>query len=414
MQNLREIDSRDTRLLQVSHYLFVSFPLLIRTDLRSIAIILSLIIHFYLGIKYFGRESSKKMIWVLLLQITPFILYPISLLYSENLDYGLKFIPRVLTLYLVPVAFYMNRDLLKSIGVSKTQKWYLYVISFLILYAISSMLFMNTFSRSFHAHDIHYVLRTDLEGIVNIHPTYLSILVSIALLILQNNFKSKKYTRKNIIQIVQGIIFLTGLIIASSKMIIVATFISSMILWFSKENWQRMSMKFGIILILLIVMVFTIKPVKERFIYLVKAISESTINYNNPDSMRKAIFFSSKEVIEEHLIIGTGIGDEQDELNKKYSKYNNTLALSMSFNTHNQYLQILLSTGVFSFILFIALMFVQLFLSIKGKNALYTSITILFMLSFLTENILVRQVGVFSYTFFSCLLLYHTKKEDLI
>jgi O-antigen ligase len=95
----------------------------------------------------------------------------------------------------------------------------------------------------------------------------------------------------------------------------------------------------------------------------------------------------------------------QNKLNACYDNYGFYELSKENINSHNQYLDYFLKGGILLFISFIFILIVKLRHSLKQKNYLYFSITMLFSFAFITENILVRQYGMFIYVFCDVLLL---------
>ena len=90
---------------------------------------------------------------------------------------------------------------------------------------------------------------------------------------------------------------------------------------------------------------------------------------------------------------GYGIGDGKKELMSCYAQYNSDLE-TISYNSHNQYLSILIHTGFLGILAFGITMFVLLFMGLNSKNYLGIAFLILFGMFMTAENILERQHGV--------------------
>lgn len=125
---------------------------------------------------------------------------------------------------------------------------------------------------------------------------------------------------------------------------------------------------------------------------------------------------SLKEVTNDDFNLFLGLGSFSsvtEELRKCYAEFIDNVTkkdyyLKMDFNTHNQFLDFLLSGGIFSFLLIIGF-FIQAFMEAK-KEFWTCSILILFLLFFLVENALHRQLGCYLFGFF-LLLLFKLKKS---
>lgn len=106
-----------------------------------------------------------------------------------------------------------------------------------------------------------------------------------------------------------------------------------------------------------------------------------------------------KEIIEEP-ILGHGVGDGQPALRDCYEQDGLTIAYDLDYNSHNQYLDILLNNGLIGIIVFIG----SLTYAFRSKDFIYVSFGIIILMSCMTENILDRQKGVVFYAFFNALL----------
>lgn len=72
----------------------------------------------------------------------------------------------------------------------------------------------------------------------------------------------------------------------------------------------------------------------------------------NGVAIRKAIWTCSWDVVKDNPLFGVGTGNEQDELQKVYLNRKFYLAAHYNkFNAHNQYIQIIVGTGVIGFVL---------------------------------------------------------------
>lgn len=118
------------------------------------------------------------------------------------------------------------------------------------------------------------------------------------------------------------------------------------------------------------------------------------------------------EVIKENIWFGVGTGDDQRELDKKFIKYDYLLGVQL-FNMHNQYFQVLLNFGIFGFILFLIILFVQLKESIAKRDLLYLSFLMLFMAGCVTESMLCRNKGIIFFLVFS-FIFYKSTKETVM
>ena len=128
-----------------------------------------------------------------------------------------------------------------------------------------------------------------------------------------------------------------------------------------------------------------------------------------------AIYNCSISIIKEAPVIGYGPGDVQKELNSCYEKFNTQAFKKERYNSHNQYLDYLLSFGVIGFIIILYCFLYYLKMARKNPdNKVYFNFLILFYFTFLTENILVRNTGMVLFVTFNCLLAYPILEKQKI
>jgi O-antigen ligase len=115
----------------------------------------------------------------------------------------------------------------------------------------------------------------------------------------------------------------------------------------------------------------------------------------NSSNTRAAIWTCAMEVWRAQPLLGTGIGDKNDELRKKYEEKNFWYALTTNKNTHNQYLDILVSMGLVGLIIFIVCYFIYPFWIFYKKRQIFPVMLFLLLAACLiTENMFGRYQGI--------------------
>ena len=102
-------------------------------------------------------------------------------------------------------------------------------------------------------------------------------------------------------------------------------------------------------------------------------------------------------------LFGYGLGDGNHQLINCFERKESHLA-SMSYNTHNQYVSLLLNIGFIGLIVFLASIFIHTIISLNAKNHLAVAVVIFFAVWMLSENILERQGGVMYFALFTGML----------
>ena len=386
-------------LFTTSIVLFSSYPALPSLKLRALLISLFLLLQ---AIHFFMNKKRINETWFVILLTSPFLFYTLSLTYTDNLAEGLKSLERITFLFLGPLVLYLNRSYIYL----KTFKLALNVFSvsgiLLVLYSIVSLIYsgINPLSSDY------FTVRTALEQFSRMHPTYFSLTISIAFLYLLSTLFLKENTTSKAVKISGLFIISTGLLVASSKMILAGTVLSSIYIVFKnlpKRNAALLALSGSVVLA---VVIYSSDPLKIRITEFYRAISSESIEQNNPDSMRKVIFEGAVFAIKQQPFLGAGIGSQQELIDNYYLKQKQTLAFNKHFNAHNQYLQTWITAGIMSFILLILILITLITIGIILNNSLLASVGILFALSMFSESILTRQDGVFLFAFFPSFLVY--------
>lgn len=115
----------------------------------------------------------------------------------------------------------------------------------------------------------------------------------------------------------------------------------------------------------------------------------------NSSNTRAAIWACALEVWRAQPILGTGVGDKKDELKKKFEEKKFWFALHTNKNTHNQYLDVLMSLGLTGLLIFILCYFIYpLWIFIKQKQGFAIMVFLLLALCLITENMFGRYQGI--------------------
>jgi O-antigen ligase len=137
-------------------------------------------------------------------------------------------------------------------------------------------------------------------------------------------------------------------------------------------------------------------------------------NWNGLNT-RLAIWTCALELIQKKPFFGTGLGDVESDLQGKYKDAKFYFALESNYNSHNQYLDILLSNGVLGLLFFLFFNSYVIFVSFVDENEVLIGIIVIFFVACTTENILSRNQGVILvFLLISMLFLRENKlKNDL-
>lgn len=342
---------------------------------------------------------------LVLLSLAVFILFNyISILWSENLIYALDNIR--MYLYFLPIfviATKIKKNEVKSI-----------INSFLSAMFLSEII----------AYGVFFELWTFKHATVQNPSPFMfwidySVFMAFTSLILLNRVLSKSYSIKEKIFYLFFFITVTGnLFLAIGRTGQVALFGSIFILAILhyKTTFKSILIAISIISIL----IFSAYNLSDSFKNRLQAAQHdieklSNNNLNSSWGIRVAYWISTYDTAKNSFLLGVGIGDTQDETAKtireqNYSFLNNESIVFMTnpkHHPHNQYLQIILQSGIIG--LFLYIFFFYKLLSMKISNTEIKQLSILFSSVFLiscfantlfykhfTINLFTLFIGLFS------------------
>lgn len=146
---------------------------------------------------------------------------------------------------------------------------------------------------------------------------------------------------------------------------------------------------------------------------------EHYFNGGSPEghSITQRIEFAkiAADIISDNFVFGVGVGDVNDEFQKKYELTKSKLGQKYRLRTHNQYLTFFVTFGIIGFLYFIFVLIFVPYYRNKSKDYLFLFIYIAFLLSMLNEDTLETQIGLTMFSYFVSLALFsypETLSED--
>jgi len=197
-----------------------------------------------------------------------------------------------------------------------------------------------------------------------------------------------------------SLVILIGTSKAAVISLIITHFISALY-WILKYKKYKQGILTLLFFSIAIAVTFTFsESFKSRFMEMKNSLykKELPANPNSSTTMRLAAWQQAIELIKEKPFIGYGTGDVVPQLTKKYKKNHYDSLAKRHLNTHNQFLQIMVGSGVFAFIYFIFLLLFPFFKTSK-IHFLYLLFVIITFINFATESMLETQSGVVFFSF---------------
>ncbi|GEM_PF-362179 len=252
----------------------------------------------------------------------------------------------------------------------------------------------------FESASFSYELRESIAAVFHVHPTYLSAAWFFAAFLFLGDQDFPKLLKWGSITLL-----FAGASLCGGKMPLIAFLLISA-LWFLKE-WKQPMLKATALISLAAVSVLVVifnPAMRQRFDELtsIRTDFEEGDLLSSTD-LRIGIWNCSLKLIGEHPLAGVGTGNTRSSLEDCFSSYEQVEFFDGEYNTHNQFLHFGLLFGIPGMMLFLAVLFGFLVQGIRTGNNLLLYTTLFFLLLFLTENYLGRQLGMMFFSFFAAL-----------
>lgn len=328
-----------------------------------------------------------------------FLMYVAYLPFATDFKELGKSISKSLPFVVFSVGFLLNKELVTKPFVRTIGTVFITSVSILNVLGWVKVVQFG-WSQAWHQNNFYDpVFRNLFFNATSLHLPYLGLLSVFASLWLTYRMLSAK--RIKVISSVVIAFLLISTYIYSARMALICYLIG--VLFMILKSIEHKTIKWSLFVGLPILAIFFVwfSPLKERY---VKTIEKEMVlpNANQEPhevNYRYGIWHCSKQLISNHFFTGVGADKVQQKLNNCYSDFTYKSYedfTKVTYNTHNQYFDQLLKFGIIGLLLFI----VALFYFFRGASILYQTFIIVTAISFLTENILDRQIGV---VFFSLL-----------
>ena len=385
--------------------LFALFPLL-PFRIKGLPVFIFVCFSFFVF-----KKKEKRFEFIYLINSLLFIIYVITLLYSDNIKIGLSLLETTVSLMVIPLSFILYSGYKKTAKTILREEHIFKKIFIVSSFILSILIFIISFQ--YGDYISNKIVLSKFLSRLNIgflwmkeHPIYLSIYLSLSLLIIVSVFKNSKL---KVVLLIIGLFQFFILMLLSRKGVIISFLISAVVLFLMTQKRKKKGLLFILFFFLIsgfLVFKFTPDTIK-RFKEVFDAKSYHKIEKKSSTSVRYGVYKCALEKISESWIFGYGIGDVQSELKNCYKSKSKVL-VSENLNSHNQYLGILLSVGILGLIIFIIPLIINLKLFYISKDYFAFCTLLMFIIFMFFENILDRQSGVILFSF---LLNFYTFKN---
>ncbi len=364
-------------------------------------------------VRYFKLKTKPTLeIKKLLISIGFFLILVLSTAYSSDIPHAFKKLETGSSLVVFPLLFYIiagDRNIFSENNIRTLKLTFIISLVFFLISTFAYFYFTEPFF-SFKNTLEHYTNLVDIRiSKYRIHPIYLSIYIGIAIIFSLTLFKENKPKTKYFIFFALPILIAFTAILNKKGPIIYLAVIGFFFLIKNKFNFKKIVYITPLFILLAGLIVFIPRYKNENKF---EELLEIGNNKNSSSGLRLQIYGCALQEIAKSPICGYGWGDVKTVLSNCYARGTSEELLKNNYNSHNQYLSILLSIGVLGFLAFVYYLFYIFKIFNQSNSQALFFLTLYFCLNMLTENILEREDGVIVIAFFLNLFLFRINKKD--
>lgn len=356
---------------------------------------------------YIYKEGVKSLKKPLIILLTPFLIILLDHIFRNTLS--LKQIETSLGLFVVPLIYStMSHKILKSdvlkLFLGFVLASFTVVLMLFLSIAVENEVLMVSSSNKYRD------LSKNLFWIKE-HPIYTSFFFAVSIILIAPLRENKSISLKLAWTMV--LLFLLGITILFSKGVILALTASSLFLYLGlKKRVSKRTVFIGAFIITVFaLMTKDIAYGRSKEVFISNTYTEK-LEPTRSSSIRFNIYRCSFSMFMEKPFLGYGNYRYKEKLNNCMQSPQDGMNL---FNTHNQFLDYLVSTGLIGLLTF---MFYIRHLYIKSYKSTVTRALIVFFASLMIfETIFHRQSGVLVYSMMISLLYsynFNSKNENII
>lgn len=360
-----------------------------------------------LSIFYFFISKPHKLDFkTFIINSSLYLILLLSLFYTENLTNAIKMLTETrLAAIIFPIIFLLlsqNKEIYKEETVLKIKKIFTFsTFIFCVLFFISLPFKTQEADPFFQFPSVFYFRNGLMEiPLIGVEPIYGSVYIGISIIfVVTDIIKTRK---RNLFQMISLGVFLTILFLLSSKMTILALILLILVSTFlSQAITIKKKIIYTLVIASLSVSFLKIPTIEQRTKELFKKETYLEYKRHNSTSIRLSILRCGLNISGNNLFFGVGMGDVENELIDCYETISYDL-VQRKYNSHNQYLSILIGTGLFGLLVFLVFLVYNLMLSYKFNKKATFLIIVFYTINMLSENLLERQNGIILFFFFIC------------
>jgi hypothetical protein len=341
------------------------------------------------------------------------LVYAAGILWSKDMEYGLRDVWIKIPMLLFPVffSFFIIND--------ETVRW---VKNGFVLGCLVACLFclFNALHNVFRTGDLSNMLYTKYS--ILMFPAYFAMSLNLAILIIMHAiFNNENLRHKGILSIIV-LFFAFNIILLSEKMALIAAIITIPAYIIAEVTKRRqlkgMILKIGgFSLLFIVILLFYFKSV-NRFSEIPGAIQsfQTENNTPKPDSYynssmyRLTLWKYGMDMFKEHWLFGVGTGDIRREEMKRIEADHFHYGMINFETPPGQYIHVAVILGVFGLLFLLASYFLPLYFAFKYKSYLYCGFLLIYIINSTTGTVLSAS-SVLLYGFFNSFLYVLFERE---
>ena len=363
--------------------------------------------------------QTKARTWFVIGCAALVLLQVVALIYTKDSKEGWNSVRIKTGLVITPLAVYLSH----SVDATMQRKLF---FQYCLLLTIASLYCLGiAFYNYREPGNVSVFFYHSLVKPISQHAIYFSLLVLIGLIYLLEAIRKNHLFFPRLFYLSLILFLSIFLLLLTSKLVIsfylAYLFLSFMIMLKKNKASRTINTSLFTLGVLTIILVFAIpNPISRRFYDIVKG----DINIVTQDKFKPSDYFNGlqfrllqwkfvPEILTENKRwwIGVSPGDAQYYLNEKYlskNMYSGDPAKGtrgyLIYNTHNQFLQTTLQTGIIGLLILIAICFCMLKMALKHNSRLAIFITLVLLAWLFTESAFETQYGIVIFTFFPMFL----------
>ncbi len=242
------------------------------------------------------------------------------------------------------------------------------------------------------------------------HHSLYSIFLTVTIFVLATEVFRVKSLYLKIVMILFMLSSLVNLFLNGGRLGQLAFFISLFVFVFMKFKITFKSIGISLLTVFLIfVLAYKVSPIfKIRANEAAHSIEKMFKgDFNSSWGSRVYALYVAKDIVAEHPLIGIGIGNSKKEFMEKTKEFPQGGTVIGFWHMHNQYMQVLLETGIIGLLLFFLFLFYLLKISLdKEMYILLCTFLTIYMVGFISEPLFWNRQPFMLFNFFIAVFLF--------